>query len=107
MTRRAAVPANGGRRSRSIAKSSANYKNDHWDLVDACAKDNKKLLEVTKEQLPENMREMTDEEKTAYVQVKAKERAEIQQKIQSLNEKRKEHIATKMKEQQAAGRCRF
>lgn len=88
---------------RSVAKSSANYRNEHWDLVDAYAKDNKKLLEVPNKQLPEHMRKMTDKEKIEYVQAQAKKRAEIQQKIQGLNEERKKHIAAEMKRQQRAG----
>jgi len=88
---------------RSVAKSSSNYRNEHWDLVDAYIKDSEKLRELKEEELPENMRKMTDKEKTEYVEAKAKERVEIQKKIQSLNEKRKKYVAAEMKQQQAAG----
>jgi len=88
---------------RSVAKSSLNYRNEHWDLVDAYTKDGDKLRELKEEQLPENMRKMTDKEKKAYVEAKAKERTEIQKKIQSLNELRKKYVAAEMKKQQAAG----
>lgn len=88
---------------RSVAKSSANYINGHWDLVDAYIKDSEKLRELKEEQFPENMRKMTDKEKTEYVEAKAKQRADIQNKIQSLNEQRKKHVAAEMKKQQAAG----
>ena len=88
---------------RSIAKSSANYRNEHWDLVDAYAEDNGKLKELAEEELPENMRKMTDKEKKEYIEAKAKERAEIQKKIQGLNEQRRKYVAAEMKKQQAAG----
>ncbi|MHC4742403.1 MAG: vWA domain-containing protein [Planctomycetota bacterium] len=88
---------------RSLAKSSANYMNEHWDLVDALAKDADKLEELKEEQLPENMRKMTEKERKEYVQTKAKERAEIQKKIQTLNEQRKKYVAVELKKQQAAG----
>lgn len=88
---------------RSVAKSSANYINDHWDLVDAYAKDSDKLMELKEEELPENMRKMTGEEKKEYIETKAKERAEIQKKIQDLNEKRKIYVAAEMKKQQKPG----
>ena len=71
---------------RSVAKSSANYRNEHWDLVDAYAENSEKLAEIKEEELPEDMRKMTDKEKKAYIETKAKQRAEIQKKIQTLNE---------------------
>lgn len=88
---------------RSVAKSSANYRNEHWDLVDAYAEDSGKLKELKQEELPENMRRMTDKEKKGYIEAKAKERAEIQKKIQGLNEQRNKYVAAEMKKQQAAG----
>ena len=60
-------------------------------------------MELAEEDLPDNMRKMTDEEKKAYVEAKAKERADIQKKIQSLNEQRKKYVAAEMKKQKEAG----
>jgi hypothetical protein len=85
---------------RSVAKSSANYRNGHWDLVDAYAKDSDKLKQLKQEQLPENMRKMSDKEKQEYVEGKAEERAKIQKRIQELNEQRKKYVNTEMKKQQ-------
>ncbi|MBN2137690.1 MAG: VWA domain-containing protein [Sedimentisphaerales bacterium] len=85
---------------RSLAKSSSNYRNDHWDLVDALAQDNMKLGQLKEEELPENMRKMSDDERKGYIESKRKERAEIQQKIQELNDKRKTYVAAEMKKQQ-------
>ena len=89
---------------RSVAKSSANYRNEHWDLVDAYTKDSDKLRELKEEELPENMRRMTDKERKAYVEAKAKERTKIQKKIQSLNEQRRKYVAAEMKKQQQGGK---
>ena len=40
---------------------------------------------------------MTPEERKAYVETKEKQREEIQQKIQQLNEQRKKYVADEMK----------
>ncbi|UCG60092.1 MAG: VWA domain-containing protein [Phycisphaerales bacterium] len=82
---------------RAVTKSSRNYRNEAWDLVDALKTDNIKLAEVEKEDLPENMQKMTPQERKAYVETQAKQRAEIQKKIQKLNELRKKYVAEEMK----------
>jgi hypothetical protein len=79
---------------RAVSKSSHAYKNSSWDLVDA-AKDDQKVIEKTKtEELPQEMKGMTIEQRKAYVKAKAEERQKIQNEIQSLNQKRQEYIAT-------------
>jgi hypothetical protein len=88
---------------RSVAKASMNYRNDHWDLVDAVQNQKVELAEVKAEELPENMRKMSVEEKKAYVQSKQKERADIQARIQRLNEQRKTYVDAEMKKQQKGG----
>jgi len=88
---------------RSVAKASMNYRNDHWDLVDAVQNQKVELSGVKPEDLPENMRKMSVEERKAYVQSKQKERADIQAKIQQLNEQRKKYVAAEMKKQQKEG----
>jgi hypothetical protein len=75
--------------ARTVAKSSSYYKNERWDLVDACRQNNVELEDLKTEELPSNMQKMTIEEREAYVETKSRERAEIQQKIQELNEQRK------------------
>jgi len=88
---------------RSVAKASANYRNDGWDLVDALAIQKVKLEDVKNEDLPENMRKMSVEERKAYVEGKQKERADIQAKVQRLNEQRKIYVAAEMSKQQKEG----
>jgi hypothetical protein len=85
---------------RVVAKSSRNYKNESWDLVDALKNSKMKLEDLEEKDLPEELRKMTAEERKAYVEVKAKERAQIQQKVQQLNQQRKQYVAAEMKKRQ-------
>jgi hypothetical protein len=85
---------------RAVTKSSANYVNAGWDLVDAVRNKQVDLEEVKSEELPEHMRIMNPDERTAYVEGQANQRAEIQAKIQLLNEQRRKYVAEQMKKQQ-------
>ncbi|MFT6197611.1 MAG: hypothetical protein ACJAXY_001950 [Nonlabens sp.] len=81
---------------RSVAKSSVNYRNSSWDLVDAMDdKDAKK--EVFKEEnlatLPDSIRHKSNEEITAFAKAKKQERIAIQNKIKEHNKKRDQYIA--------------
>ena len=95
--RNAALASKEAAIGRALAKSSFNYRNEGWDLVDAL-KDNKaKLEDIEMEELPENMQKMTAEERKAYVEAKGKERAKIQKRIQELNAQRSNYVAAEMK----------
>ena len=91
------APASGAAVQRAVAKSSANYQNAGWDLVDAAKAKDFKLSEVKKEQLPAEMQKMTESERKEFVEKKAKERAEVQGKIQTLNAEREKYVAAQMK----------
>lgn len=84
---------------RVVTKAGKYYSNAHWDLVDACEKEDFDLSKVPDGQLPEDMRKMTLEEKKAYIKKMADERKVIQNKINKLAVERAEHVA---KERQAA-----
>jgi molybdopterin-biosynthesis enzyme MoeA-like protein len=56
-----------------------------------------KLEDFKDTDLPKEMQKMNKDERKAYVEKNAKERQEIQKKIQTLNESRKKHIAAEMK----------
>jgi hypothetical protein len=88
---------------RAVTKSSANYVNTGWDLVDGLKNKAIKLEDMKPEELPEEMKKMSPKEQKAYVEKKAKERAEIQNKIQKLNEARKKYIAEEMKKNSKKG----
>lgn len=83
---------------RAVAKASSNYRNASWDMVDGLKQGNLKLENIKKDDLPKEMRDMKPAEQKAYVEKKAKEREQIQQQINRLNEERKQYVAMKMKE---------
>jgi len=88
---------------RAVTKSSLNYSNSNWDMVDAVKRDNKKITDFKDVELPEEMRKMTDEEKIAYVDDMAKKRTEIQIQIQNLNVERQKYIVAQNKKLQNDG----
>ena len=88
---------------RSVSKSSGYYKNTSWDLIDAINA-GKKLEEVPVEELPEEMKKLSPEERQSYLDSKTKERVEIQKKIQELNESRKKYVAEEMKKVSVDGK---
>ena len=83
---------------RTITKSSLQYRNESWDLVDAKKEGSVKIVDLKDDQLPEEMKNMSVEERKAYVDKKAKERENIQKRINKLNEERRKYIANKLAE---------
>ena len=83
---------------RTVTKSGKQYKNESWDLVDAEKEGNVNIEELKDEELPEEMKSMTIEERKAFVETKAKEREEIQNKINKLDQERRKYIADKLAE---------
>ncbi len=88
---------------RAVTKASTNYSNSTWDLVDALRERKVELAEVATDELPEEMKALKPEERAAYVEKNAKERAEIQSKIVELNKEREIHVAAEQKKQAEAG----
>ena len=97
----AAAPASNVQRQ--ITKSSGFYKNTSWDLVDAMKDKKVDLAKLKKEQLPENMQKMSEEEQKTYVKEMAEKRTGIQKQIQELSEARKKHVAVEMKKRAEKG----
>ncbi len=83
---------------RAVCKASSNYANSGWDLIDAIQQSVVKLVDVKTDDLPENMRSMTIEQREAYIKQQASARTELQQKINTLNAQREAYVAAKMKE---------
>ena len=82
---------------RTLAKSSANYRNSSWDLVDALDDEDMKGKVLTEENiktLPDSIRTKSKKEITAFAKAKKQERISIQNKIKELNQKRDQYIAT-------------
>jgi len=87
-------------RQRVVTKSSLYYRNEAWDLVDSVGAKKVKLEDVKEQDLPEKLRKMSIQERKTYIEAKARQRVEIQQRIQELNEQRKKYVAEQMSEQQ-------
>jgi hypothetical protein len=85
--------------ARALSKASANYSNSAWDLVDRAKQKDFDITKVKDEELPEELRKMTMEERKAYLAKKTAERAEIQKRIADLAKDRDAYVANKMKEQ--------
>jgi len=96
-----AAPAIGVQRA--VSKSSAQYRNAEWDLIDAVTENTVKLEDLKEDQIPEEMRKMTPEERKTYVESKQKDRQQIQNQIQELNKARNEFVAEEMKKRADKG----
>lgn len=82
---------------RQIAKSSANYKNASWDLVDASKNGSVDVEKIKTTDLPPEMRKMTVAERKEHVRLMEKKRAELQKKISALDAERKVYVAAARK----------
>jgi hypothetical protein len=91
----------GSASTRAVTKSSANYDNSEWDLVDAKKKGKADLAKLPVAALPEPMKAMKPAEREAFVEEKAKERAELQAKIVRLNAERDQFVKAEQKKQGA------
>jgi len=99
----ARVAAPGSFLQRTLSKSSALYKNESWDLVDAEKEGKVKVEELKDKDLPEEMQKMSQEERKSYIKAKAQEREKIQAEINRLNEERKKYVAEEMKKRSESG----
>lgn len=77
---------------RAISKSSANYDNGSWDIVDAQKRKDFKLDDLKEEELPEELKGKTREEQEKIIAEKAAKRANYQDNINELAKKRSEFI---------------
>ncbi len=84
--------------SRTVSKSSHLYKNASWDLIDASEDKNFKLKDLKQDALPAELKNKSETELKSYIAEKKKEREAIQEKVQVLNLKRKQHIAQQQKD---------
>ncbi len=97
----AAMAPQGSAVQRALSKSSFNYRNSDWDLVDARKDQKLNLAEMKADQLPAEMRPMSAAERDAFLDTKAKERENLQQQINQLNAERSKFVAEKAKQQSA------
>ncbi len=83
---------------RVMSKTSSNYSNSHWDLVDHSKTQKFDIKEIESQYLPEEMRKMTEEERLAHIKKMDAKRESIKKELQSINLKREEYIEKKRKE---------
>jgi len=83
---------------RQVTKSNAQYVNTSWDLVDAKKEGNLKVEDLKDSELPDEMKTMTVDQRKEYIDKMAKEREELQNKINKLNAERSKYVAKKMLE---------
>ena len=76
--------------------------NTGWDLVDAVQAKSLDVGTIKDEDLPKDMKGMNAEQRVNYVNVKGKERAELQAKVQQLNEQRNKYVAEQTAKQQGS-----
>lgn len=82
---------------RAASKSSAAYRNDSWDILDALDKGTIKLEDIPSDQLPEKMRPMTLDERRAYIEELKARRTAIQAELRKLNEEREAFLRDRRK----------
>jgi hypothetical protein len=87
--------------SRAAAKASTLYRNDEWDLVDARAHGKKDVAHMKPADLPAPMQSMNEEQRTKYLDGKARERTELQKRIADLSQRRDQFISAARKKQAA------
>lgn len=103
-TRQAAQDANASSVNQGVAikraasKSKIAYKNTQWDLVDASEMEEFDIESLSEEELPDEMKNMTKEEKEKYISDKQQEREKIQKEINELSQKRDKFVAEKQSE---------
>ncbi|MFN8258853.1 MAG: vWA domain-containing protein [Bacteroidales bacterium] len=84
--------------NRAVSKSQKAYSNESWDLVDAYKKDEKKIENLSDDELPKELKGKSKAEIKTFLDQKQKERDKIQKEINDLNEKRTKYVAEKKKE---------
>ncbi len=86
------APAAAAPVERAITKASANYNNSGWDLIDAVREKKIDVSKMEKDQLPAGLGDMKPEERAAFIEKTAQQRAAIQTKIAELSREREAFI---------------
>ncbi len=83
--------------SRAAAKSTRQYSNSRWDLVDAAREKKVDVAKAPAATLPAEMQKMTPTQRKTYVEKKSTERSKLQKQISELARKRDAYIQTEIK----------
>lgn len=84
---------------RAMTKSSEQYANSSWDLVDAEKEGKVDVEKLDEKSLPEEMKKMSKEERKQYIEKKTTERKDIQTKINRLRQERDKYVAEQRKKE--------
>jgi len=93
----AVAAAPGANVQRAVSKASAQYCNDSWDAVDALKTGKKKLEDFKEEELPEEMKKLSKEERKTYIEKKTADREVLTKKITELNDQRRAYVTEELK----------
>jgi hypothetical protein len=88
---------------RAAAKAAPMYDSSSWDLVDAEKKGLVRLEELSEDELPREMKNMSGAERRDYVAAMETKRGETQKRIAALNAARERFLREQQKSQAAAG----
>jgi hypothetical protein len=89
--------------TRSVSKAGGLYRNDAWDMVDRLKNDPKfDVKKVPVEELCEEMKKMTPEEREKYVKEMLAKREALQKQIAELGAKRTEYLREYVKKNPSA-----
>jgi hypothetical protein len=83
--------------NRAVSKTTHVYNNKSWDMVDATEDKAFDISKVSKDQLPDTMKSMTNEQKVKYIQKQKQDREKIKAEIIELNNKRQIYISSQEK----------
>jgi len=83
---------------RYLSKGSKVYKNTQWDLVDASDEKGFDIDKIEKENLPEEMQEMSRTDKIEYIRTQKEKRIEIKREMKVLSKSREKFVAQKRAE---------
>ncbi len=84
--------------ARAVSKSSSNYLNGHWDLVDRAKEKDFDFSKIKDAELPEEMRKLSADERKEFIANKTAERAALQKELGSMAVEREKFVTEKMKE---------
>ena len=93
----AAAMSRGALVQRSVAKSSSQYVNSDWDLLDAVESESVDLFILRDNELPYKMKGMDENERKVYVTEMLRKREKIRKKINTLNRERRKYVENEMK----------
>ena len=84
--------------TRVASKTGTNYSNSGWDLVDRAKAKDFDISKLKDEELPEEMRKLSADDRKAFVAKKTAERETLQKELGALATAREKFVAEKMKE---------